>query len=70
MALEESHATQQLTAITDDVMDGIVVLKEDNDTSIESHGTGGTPGSLHTTAGFTTILSQCQIFNPTNIVAL
>ena len=52
MALEETHATEQSTAITDDVMDGIVVLEEDNDTSIGSHGTGGTPGSLLTTADF------------------
>ena len=61
MALEETHATEQSTAITDDAMDGIVVLEEYNDASIGSYGTCGTPGSLLTTTDFTTILSQCQI---------
>ena len=60
MPLEETDTTQQSTAITDDAVQGVGVLKGHDDTSVRPHGTGGTPGSLITTAFSSTIPSLCK----------
>ena len=70
MLFEENDTPQKSAAVTNDAMQGVGVLKGHDDTSVRPHGTGGTPGSLLTTADFATIPCQCQIFNPTNILVL
>ena len=70
MLLEETDTPQKSAAISNDAMQGVGVLKGHDDTSVRPHGTGGTPGSLLTTAGFTIIPSQCQVFNPINFLVL
>ena len=60
MLFEETDTPQKSAAVINDAMQGVSVLKGHDDISVMPHGTGGTPGSLITTAFSSTIPSLCK----------